>query len=463
MAKGQGGGGGGGGGPRIPPDLIGTVGNDVLTIVSVTNGGKAFGLAGDDTLNGSIFGDVLVGGDGNDRLFGNDGFDTLEGGAGNDFMDGGTGSDIASYANELAGVRVDLAITTAQNTLGSGFDTLINIEWLTGSAFNDMLFGSDIQNIINGGAGNDVIDARGGDDLLHGGLGNDTMLGGAGNDSIYDTDGSNTVDGGIGNDYIVMGAGDDNVNGGDGDDDINGGLGNDRLLGGTGNDLFHDGTGNNFIDGGLGTDTVYFDFLLSDLTIDLRVTTAQNTGASGISTILNVEDVVAGYGNDVITGNAVANFINGGGGTNILSGGGGNDTIWSLGFGDTLNGDAGNDTLVGGHTLNGGIGNDILAGDIMTGGAGADRFQERNTGSVVTDFSRVQGDKIDLAGLSANFGPLNFVGYAPFDSFVGHNEVHVLSGVGFQMVEIDINGDRVSDFTMQVTGNTPLVVSDFIL
>ena len=52
---------------------------------------------------------------------------------GNDSLDGGAaGSDTASYTDAAAGVTVSLAITTAQNTVGSGTDTLTNIENLTG-------------------------------------------------------------------------------------------------------------------------------------------------------------------------------------------------------------------------------------------------------------------------------------------------------------------------------------------
>ena len=71
------------------------------------------------------------------------GNDTLIGGAGNDTLDGGAaGSDTASYADATAGVTVSLAITTAQNTVGAGTDTLTNFENLTGSNLNDTLTGN---------------------------------------------------------------------------------------------------------------------------------------------------------------------------------------------------------------------------------------------------------------------------------------------------------------------------------
>lgn len=227
---------------------------------------------------------------------------------------------------------------------------------------------------------------------------------------------------------------------------------------------------------------------MADWTINLNVTTAQNYSPARTLTITNVESIAGGWGNDVITGNAATNFIDGGYGANVLNGSGGDDTMWThglnytlnggagndslwsrgQGFNDTLNGGDGNDTLLGGHTVNGGSGNDNLAGDIMSGGTGADVFQGQNVfqgNFTVTDFSRVEGDHFDFSGLSAaGFnGSLNFVGYAAFDSTVGHNEIHVVAGAGFQLIEMDFNGDHIADYSVHVNGDTALIVSDFIL
>ena len=66
---------------------------------------------------------------------GGDGADTLMGRGGDDILDGGgSPADTASYAEAASGVTVDLGIAGPQNT-GEGFDTLIGIENLTGSAF----------------------------------------------------------------------------------------------------------------------------------------------------------------------------------------------------------------------------------------------------------------------------------------------------------------------------------------
>ncbi|MEF8731793.1 MAG: calcium-binding protein [Candidatus Accumulibacter meliphilus] len=104
---------------------------------------------------------------------------TLYAGAGNNILDGGSGADTVSYAYATAGVTVSLAIAGDQATGGSGSDTLISIERLTGSNYNDSLSGNVGDNRLSGGAGNA---------LVAGGLGNDTLSGGAGADrSRFDT------------------------------------------------------------------------------------------------------------------------------------------------------------------------------------------------------------------------------------------------------------------------------------
>ena len=109
-----------------------------------------YGLLPDATVNrtGTDIGQNLVGGNfadqlyglgGNDHLFGHDGNDVLDGGAGNDILDGGAGTDIADYADAPSAVTVSLQIAGPQNTIGAGTDTLISIEAVLGSDFNDQL------------------------------------------------------------------------------------------------------------------------------------------------------------------------------------------------------------------------------------------------------------------------------------------------------------------------------------
>jgi Ca2+-binding RTX toxin-like protein len=137
---------------------------------------------GDDTL---VSIENLIGGSGPDRLLGDDQANYLDGGLGNDWLDGGgggdslvggDGSDTVSYARSASGVRVNLGLTKAQNSLGAGVDQITGIENLHGSAFADLLYGSDADNRLEGGAGNDTLQGNLGADCLVGGAGADVFV-----------------------------------------------------------------------------------------------------------------------------------------------------------------------------------------------------------------------------------------------------------------------------------------------
>jgi Ca2+-binding RTX toxin-like protein len=141
-----------------------TVGQNMDTLLNIENVYGSLNAA--NNLTGNAGDNVLVGGKGND---------TLNGGAGNDSLNGGAGTDRAVYASALKGVFVNLALTTAQNTLGGGVDTLVNIESLSGSSYNDILIGNSVNNMLLGGNGNDILAGALGDDVLTGGAGQDTF------------------------------------------------------------------------------------------------------------------------------------------------------------------------------------------------------------------------------------------------------------------------------------------------
>ena len=122
---------------------------------------------------------------GSANLTGNSLNNVLYSGAGNNVLNGSTGTDTVSYAYAASAVSVNLAVATAQATGGSGNDTLISIENLNGSNYNDRLTGSGGINLLNGAAGNDTLSAGSGNDRLIGGAGKDALTGGTGND-IFD-------------------------------------------------------------------------------------------------------------------------------------------------------------------------------------------------------------------------------------------------------------------------------------
>jgi len=287
---------------------------------------------GNDSLTGGFGNDTLAGVGGNDSLFGGFGNDTLIGGTGDDLLDGGDQSDLASYADALGPVAVDLGLVVAQNTGGAGTDTLISIEQLVGSGFGDTLLGNTDFNSIWGRAGDDSISGFGSSDQLYGEDGNDTIDGGDGNDFIY-ADRS---------DYSLWFS--NILSGGDGDDYIYSWFGNDTISGGTGNDLIYDPGGNDTIAGGAGIDELGYGNTAIGVTVDLRVTVAQNTGGGGIDTITGIENLSGSNNNDVLVGNAGANRIRGSYGNDFLNGGNGDDVLAGEYSNDNINGGAGVDT-----------------------------------------------------------------------------------------------------------------------
>ncbi|MCY2983755.1 MAG: Ig-like domain-containing protein, partial [Planctomycetota bacterium] len=126
-----------------------TEGNDTL------NGGD-----GNDQLFGNGGSDTLNGGTGNDQLFGSTGNDLLNGGAGSDLLDGGTGTDTASYSDASRGIVADM--TTGVVSIGTDTDTLVSIERIEGSRFDDTFAFSNPQAgatyAIDAGEGRNVID-----------------------------------------------------------------------------------------------------------------------------------------------------------------------------------------------------------------------------------------------------------------------------------------------------------------
>jgi hypothetical protein len=86
--------------------------------------------------------------------------DTIAGDAWQDAMNGGTGFDFASYAGAASGVTVRLYQPASNNGDAKG-DSHVSIEGLIGSAFDDMLGGDFVNNILHGGGGDDTAEFAG--------------------------------------------------------------------------------------------------------------------------------------------------------------------------------------------------------------------------------------------------------------------------------------------------------------
>jgi Ca2+-binding RTX toxin-like protein len=334
--------------------------------------------------------------------------------------------------------------------IGNNLDNVLN-----GTNFADLFFGYGGNDKLYGFSGNDIMYAGDGHDQLFGGLGDDQMFGGDGADVMIGGQGNDIYNGGTGPDMvsfetslrgvnvnlepqlIALGpattglttrqntnegidtfysienlkgsqfadrlSGDQfgNVlNGDGGSDTLNGREGDDYLLGADGNDLLIGGLGNDYFFGGNDYDTASFASSTSAVRVDLSLgRTAQNTG-EGLDRFELVEN---------LTGSAFGDTLQGDNGNNVIRGGVGNDYI----NGDDSDGG----TLVvnglriyktgGNDVLDGGYGSDVLEGgagiDSLTGGPDRDTFVFKAAGNIwnpqtdyITDFSFRDGDQIDL-------------------------------------------------------------------
>lgn len=342
--------------------ISGTSNNDTITPGFVSSGISGFPTPLADIINGGLGADIMNGGDGNDIYYVDNVGDIVTESFDDD--EGGT-ADLV-----ISSVTYSLLPGTSGNR-GYGIENLV----LTGTA-NINAIGNSKNNVLIGNSGNNI---------LNGGAGNDVLMGGAGND---------TLNGGVGNDTLNGGVGNDTLNGGDGNDTLNGGTGNDTMNGGDGNDTYYinshlDIVAEGFDDAEGGT----ADTVMASITYDLALNSNNTPNSQGFG-IENLTLVgTAGNG----SGNAKDNIMTGNSSNNILNGRTGNDTLY---------GEAGNDHLIGwfgNDVLEGGAGNDLLRGgggsDILTGDAGADdfHFTHWNEGvDIITDFSYLQGDKIQI-------------------------------------------------------------------
>jgi Ca2+-binding RTX toxin-like protein len=341
---------------------------------------------------------------------------------------------------------------------------------------------------INAGAGNDTINAS---NLaaglvgltIDGGAGNDTITGSQGADTLLGGDGNDLIIGGRGNDFLFGGAGDDTFvwNPGDGSDVVEGGAGTDTLIFNGANvaermDLSANGqrlrlsrdVGNVVMDvngvehveinalGGADTITVN-DLTGTDVTrvaIDLSATPGSGQGDGAPDTVIvngtagNDHITVASNRDSVVVNGLAAQVtiagaervndslvINGGTGDDVidasrlaaghlqltLNGGAGNDTIIGSQGDDTVIGGQGNDTAMlgagndtfvwnpgdGSDTVDGGAGNDTLlfnganvSENVNISANGSHALFTRDVGNVVMDLSRME--TIDLNALGGS-------------------------------------------------------------
>lgn len=370
---------------------VGTQGDD--HIIGDSSDNVLEGLGGDDQIEG---------GAGDDQLRGGEGDDTLDGGEGADSFEGGAGIDTVDYSDASERVYADLLFDNA--LFGAAGDSFSGIENLIGSSFNDTLLGGDLDNLLQGGDGNDVLIGDDGDDILQGETGDDQLFGGEGNDALF---------------------------GGDGDDYLEG------------------RSGNNTLDGGDGFDIASYDELDENVRVDL-LTGFNNRG----DTLINIEGVMGGDGDDELTGDDGDNVLIGSSGDDwIIGGGGADDLDGGSGDFDTVDyrtssagvtisllnntasgGDAAGDILSGFENVSGSLFADTLTGDArdnyLEGFGGADVLNGGAGVDTLSYFSSSGGVTVSLLDNTASGADAEGYVFSNFENILGSNFGDVLTGDG---------------------------------
>jgi Ca2+-binding RTX toxin-like protein len=491
------------------------IGTDTLTGIESVVGG-----AGNDALTGDAGANTLFGGAGNDVLIG---------GAGDDTLSGGAGSDTVDYSAATSGLNVSLFNGNAQGA-DIGFDTLQGIENVVGGSGADKIhWAQNSDSTFRGRGGADVafldfapggqITAPGTDTVAPGNGTLDVRV--ASNGFVLTTDEIESLyifDDGQGRTFTLSGDFSQTSLSLVTFDATSGGLGNEtydargltsgvriEVYGNTGNDVIYSAmTGvNDYFSGGAGSDRVDYSSGTSAVTVNLASGTA--TGAQiGTDTLVSIEQVVGGAGNDSLTGDAGANTLSGGNGNDVLVGGAGNDTL-NGGFGtdtadysgsttsvtvnlatgaasgtqigtDTLvsieqvTGGTANDTITGGSVnerLDGGAGNDTISAgggddtliggagsDILDGGAGIDTADYSGSSAAVSvNLQNGKGSAGDANGDTlTNIENLTGSNFA--DTLVGSSGANIILGGGGNDT---LNGGGGADVLTGGAGNDTFV------
>ncbi|OLA79645.1 MAG: hypothetical protein BHW57_06150 [Azospirillum sp. 47_25] len=353
--------------------------NTSETVTATIYNDTIYANGGADTVHSDQGDDVIYGGAGFDSFYGEDGNDTLIGGTGSDYMEGGAGDDtyiynvgdgldtIYDYENSSSTGKNDkikfgegiefsdltfrregnsLIITlfgdiTQGITIKEHFNSNYSIEYLEfadGSIKNltEMGFAfqqTDGHDNITGTIYNDIIYGNGGNDTISGGNGNDTLVGGKGNDSLK---------GEVGDDTYIW-------NSGDGFDTITEASGTDKIVFGEGisfENLTFERDGNNlniYVNNNKNQGIQIYNYFYSSSyhveTLEFTDGTVKNLTEMGFTFQQSDQD-------DNITGTGYDDAIYGNGGNDTISGGNGNDILVGGKGNDSLKGEAGDDTYI---------------------------------------------------------------------------------------------------------------------
>ncbi|MGO4525755.1 hypothetical protein AB4097_12920 [Microvirga sp. 2MCAF35] len=185
-------------------------------------------------------------------------------------------------------------------------------------------------------------------------------------------------------------------------------------------------------------------------------------------------------GHDTLTGDAFRNILNGAGGNDRLDGGAGADVMDGGTGADVMDGGADADAMNGSadaDVMNGGAGDDRLSGglgqDRLTGGVGRDvfAFDDRETSAskkkadIILDFSRRQGDRIDLSAIDADTRKRGDQKFA----FIGRKDFSKAGEVRFEKtksatyVYLNTDNDKAAEAVIKLKGSLELSKGWFVL
>lgn len=356
-------------------DAIGGSGNDDITGNGANN--TLLGMDGNDILNGLDGNDILNQGSGGGGLYGGDGNDFLRPGPGAEMIDGGNGFDELNYSDSTNRIVIDETIGKVEGGWATG-DTLIGIERVSGTNYNDSIRLGSADNWISGSFGADNLDGGGGSDKLYGEAGDDFLQGGAGADYIDGGSGFDTATfvaavvinlqtggrGGevVGDTYVDI----EQYNGSPDSDTFvannlqvarfASGDGVDFLYGGDQEDWLQGGRGEDYISGGNGFDTVSYADAPGPIIADMPFRGDTSFGPTegkitagewGTDTLVSMEDVEGSAFSDNLIGDGRSNKLSGLGGDDRIEGDGGSTPQRSS---DILLGGTGNDNIAIGES-----------------------------------------------------------------------------------------------------------------
>jgi Ca2+-binding RTX toxin-like protein len=184
--------------------------------------------------------ETLVGGDGNDKITGGMGADDIDGGAGDDEVDGREGPDVVRGGDGNDKLLADYWDEQSTDVIdgGAGYDQISN-NWVVESGNHQPPIVVSIDGVANDGRPGENDNVTGVESIYLNAPATLTGSDGPDEFTTFNTDAGSTYNGRGGDDKISAFDLDDTIDGGAGNDTIAGGYGHDTITGGPGRDTIN--------------------------------------------------------------------------------------------------------------------------------------------------------------------------------------------------------------------------------